>query len=270
MEIVSGRGLMTDLDWQRRLCDNVARVRQNIADACRRAGRAPHAVRLVGVTKYVSPAVLRGLLAAGLIDLGENHVQQLVTRAQECGPARLDWPDADSDANAAPPLPRWHMLGHLQRNKVKLLLPHARILHSLDSERLALTLQEQAELLDARVDVLIEVNVAGEATKTGVPPASVRPLLNAVARCPRLDLRGLMTMTPYDSDAEASRPYFRRLRELLDNLRARGDVRPDCVHLSMGMSQDYVVAVEEGATFVRVGAALFEGLPSTDPRAVSG
>ena len=82
MEIVSGRGLMTDLDWQRRLCDNVARVRQNIADACRRAGRAPHAVRLVGVTKYVSPAVLRGLLAAGLIDLGENHVQQLVTRAQ--------------------------------------------------------------------------------------------------------------------------------------------------------------------------------------------
>ena len=154
--------------------------------------------------------------------------------------------------------------------KLRALLPHARILHSLDSERLALTVQEHAERLDARVDVLIEVNVAGEATKTGVPPDSLMPVLNAVARCPRLGLRGLMTMTPYDSDAEASRPYFRRLRELLDDLRARGDVGPDCVHLSMGMSQDYVVAVAEGATFVRVGAALFEGLPSTDPRAASG
>lgn len=256
---------MVENDWRQRLRDNVARVRRHIADACRRVGRAPAGVRLVGVTKYAPLEVLRELPAAGIVDLGESHVQQLVARAQACGPAQFDWPDADGD-EAAAPLPRWHMIGHVQRNKVKMLLPHARILHSLDSDRLATALAQHAQQLGVSVDAFIEINVPGEATKTGVAPDDAAPLAEAVARCPHIRLRGLMTMAPYDLNPEASRPHFARLRELLVKLRHQGLVGPDCVHLSMGMSQDYVVAAEEGATFVRVGAALFEGLPSADPR----
>jgi pyridoxal phosphate enzyme (YggS family) len=250
-------------DWQQQLRDNLARVRDSIAGACQRRGRDPRAVRLVAVTKYVAPPALREVLQAGVPDLGESHVQQLVARARACEPPRLDWPDLGEPASARP---RWHMIGHLQRNKVKALLPYARIIHSLDSPRLAQVIEQQAAALDARVDVLIEVNVAGEASKTGIGPDSVPPLLEAVAACRHLCLRGLMTMAPYDPDPEAARPCFVRLRELLEHGRSVGLVGPECVHLSMGMSQDYAVAVEEGATLVRVGSALFEGLPSSDPR----
>jgi len=251
-------------DWESQLRTNVARVRAQIAAACRRTGRDPATVRLVGVTKYVPTEVVRALLATGVADVAENHVQQLVRRAAELGGFQFGWPEGPDDTPA--PLPRWHMIGHLQRNKIRHLLPYARIVHSLDSPRLALALQTQAERSDAQVDVLIEVNIAGEATKTGIAPTEVPALVQTVAQCPRLCLRGLMTMTPYNTDPEASRPYFRRAREMLAELRAAG-APATCCHLSMGMSQDYVVAVEEGATLVRVGSALFEGLPTTDPRA---
>jgi pyridoxal phosphate enzyme (YggS family) len=256
-------------DWRQTLRDNVTRVQANIAAACRRAGRDPAEVRLLAVTKYVSLEVARELLAAGLVDLGENRVQQLVTRAQACGTARFDWPDDSAgraDSSPAPAAPRWHMLGHVQRNKLKTLLPHARIVHSLDSARLAEAVARQAQELQVQVDVLIEVNIAGEAAKTGALPADVPALVAAVAAFPPLRLRGLMTMTPYDPNPETSRPYFAQLRELLERLRAQGAVGPGGRHLSMGMSQDYVVAVEEGATIVRLGSALFDGLPTTDPR----
>lgn len=251
-------------DWQQQLRDNLARVRDTIAHAAQRRGRDPATVRLVAVTKYVAPAVLRELLQAGVADIGESHVQQLVARARDCPPPRLDWPDSAEPAEAGA---RWHMIGHLQRNKVKALLPYARIIHSLDSLRLAQALEGEAAAVGARVDVLIEVNLAGEASKTGLAPAAVSPLVEAVATCPHLRLRGLMTMAPYDPDAEAARPCFVRLRELLEHYRSSGLVGPQCVHLSMGMSQDYAVAVEEGATLVRVGSALFAGLPGSDPRA---
>lgn len=251
-------------DWKQRLRDNLAAVRQKIADACRRAGRDPTEVHLVAVTKYVAPPILREVVAAGIVDVGESRAQQLVARARECGAARFDWPqksEPDEDRR-----PRWHMVGHLQRNKVKQLLPHARILHSLDSQRLAQTLEQQAAALDVLVDAFIEVNVSGEASKQGVSPEELLPLAELVTRCGHIRLRGLMTMAPYDPDPEAARPHFARLRGLLEKLRRAGSIGPECVHLSMGMSQDYLVAVEEGATFLRVGAALFEGLPSTDPR----
>jgi pyridoxal phosphate enzyme (YggS family) len=257
-------GAMDCSDWNVQLRANVARVRQTIADACRRRDRDPRDVRLVAVTKYVSPAVLREVLAAGVSDIGESQVQQLVVRVRECDPPRLDWPGPAAAPDARP---RWHMIGHLQRNKVKLLLPHARIIHSLDSPRLAAALEQQAGPLDAQVDVFIEVNVSGEASKEGVRPDGVVPLITALAACPHLRLRGLMTMAPYAPHPEAARPSFARLRGLLENLRNTGTAGPECVHLSMGMTQDYGVAVEEGATFVRVGSALFAGLPSTDPRA---
>jgi hypothetical protein len=257
-------------DWRQALRDNVSRVQADIAAACRRAVRDAADVHLLAVTKYVSLEVARELLAAGLVDLGESRVQQLVARAQACGVARFDWPDehaGNTSPSSSPAAPRWHMIGHVQRNKLKTLLPHARILHSLDSARLAEAVARQAQDLQVQVDVFVEVNSAGEATKTGVLAADLPALVAAVAGLPALRLRGLMTMAPYDPNPEASRPYFAELRGLLERLRRDGAAGPDCRHLSMGMSQDYVVAVEEGATLVRLGSALFEGLPTADPRA---
>jgi pyridoxal phosphate enzyme (YggS family) len=257
------------MEWRARLRENLRGVRAAVAAACARVGRDAADVHLVGVTKYVTPAVAAELAALGVADLGESRPQQLVARAREIG-QRLDWPGAGSAAPAGG-APRWHLIGHLQRNKVKLLLPHCRSVHSLDSVRLARELEQRAAELDAAaggvdVDVFVEINVPGEATKSGAEAADAAAIAATVAGCPHLRLRGLMTMAPYNDDPEASRPHFARLRELRDGLRRSGAAGPECVHLSMGMSQDYVVAVEQGATFIRVGSALFAGLETSDPR----
>ena len=242
-----------------RLRRNLAGVRANIAEACRRSGRTPADVRLVAVTKYSDLETIRALLAEGVRDLGENRVQQLAGRAETLGAAELELRASDTDAGA---LPRWHMIGHLQRNKVKVLLRHTRILHSLDSIRLTNELEKQAEQLDLTVDALLEFNVAGEHAKSGAPIADAAVLAEAVSQCPHIRLQGLMTMPPFDPDPEVARPHFVRLRELLEQLQTGGVVGPNCVHLSMGMTSDYAVAIEEGATFVRIGSALFEGVES--------
>ena len=240
-----------------RLRENLADVRTTIGEACRRAGRDPGDVRLVAVTKYVDLDTIRALLAAGVRDLGENRVQQLVSRAETLGAAGLELLAPDSDAEHPP---RWHMIGHLQRNKVKALLKHTRILHSLDSVRLTHEIEKQAEKLDLTVDALLEFNVAGEQAKSGAPLEDAGALAEAASHSPHIRLHGLMTMPPFDPDPEVARPYFVRLRELLERLQGTGVVGPDCVHLSMGMTIDYAVAIEEGATFVRIGSALFEGV----------
>lgn len=255
-------------DAIRRLRDNLARVRETIADACRRAGRDPAAVRLVAVTKYVDLDMIGALLDVGVHELGENRVQQLVQRAERVGAttAELFGPEpegfgpGDRPPGASAAVPRWHMIGHLQRNKVKTLLGHTRIIHSLDSPRLAREVQKVAEARDLMVDAFVEVNVAEEESKYGVAVPEVEVVAEAVGTCDRIRLRGLMTMAPFDPDPEAARPHFARLRELLERLRQGGAVGPDCTHLSMGMTQDYGVAVEEGATFVRIGSALYEGV----------
>lgn len=251
----TGRGAMQTSAWTNRLSENVARVRAAIADACARSGRDPAQVHVVAVTKYAPEAVLDALPALGLADFGENYVQQLVARA-----ARLA-------ARTPPPAVRWHMIGHLQRNKVRAALEHVQSVHSLDSQRLAAALSERAAALGTTIDAFIEVNLAGEASKSGITPDAVAPLAEAVATLPGLRLHGLMTMAPYSDDPEASRPVFAGLRELLDRLRKSGAAAADCRDLSMGMSQDFVVAVEEGATWLRIGSSLFEGLPTADPRA---
>lgn len=238
---------------------NLDAVRATIAAAAARCGRSPGAVRLVAVTKYVSPDVIRALLAAGVTDLGENRVQQLVARAAE-----LALPAA-GDPVGPPPRPRWHMIGHLQRNKVRALLPYCRVVHSLDSARLARELEAQAAQLGVLVEAFVEVNVVGEAQKTGARPEQLPELFEALRTCERVKAVGLMTMAPRADDPEQSRPAFRGLRELLGELRDSGALPADCIGLSMGMSQDYVVAVEEGATVVRVGSALYEGVPGQGP-----
>jgi pyridoxal phosphate enzyme (YggS family) len=250
--------MLTELERHQRLAENVAAVRERIADAARRSGREPSAVRLVAVTKYVDTEMIRALLTVGVPDIGENRVQQLAGRVRQVGSAEQGLRQPDEPVGVLN-TPRWHMVGHLQRNKVRLLLPKVRIVHSLDSDRLAEELEHRAERLGCSVDVFIEVN-AGEQSKYGVAPDAVRRLAEYTMQCFRLRLCGLMVMAPFEQEPERARPHFARLRELLLSLRQQGIVKETCSELSMGMSNDYAVAVEEGATIVRIGTALYEGI----------
>lgn len=234
---------------------NVAHVRDTIARAARRCGRDPDDVRLVAVTKYLDPASIAAVIDARLTELGENRVQQLVSRAAALGPGEPDgWP-------AAARTWRWHMIGHLQRNKVRALLRVSRVIHSVDSQRLAAEIEAEATRADLLVDAFIEVNVSGEPAKEGVAAADAATLAEYVSRLRRVRLAGLMTLAPLHADPQRARPVFAGLRELLEKLRACGAAAETCRELSMGMTSDYEVAVEEGATVVRIGSALFEGLP---------
>lgn len=237
---------------------NLQRVRERIARAAQRSGRRADAVRLVAVTKYVPVEVIEALLALGVREIGENRVQALRQRAERLGCDLMPWPQPPAAATT----PRWHMIGHLQRNKVKHLLGVCRIVHSLDSPKLAAEIGKIARRLDpaggVRVDTLIEVNVSGEASKHGVAPDALPALVEAVADVPAVRLRGLMTMAPYVEDPEQTRPVFAKLRELAEQVRQRGLVGEQFCELSMGMSNDFEVAIEEGATIVRLGSVLYE------------
>jgi pyridoxal phosphate enzyme (YggS family) len=238
---------------------NLAAVRSTIAAACRRTGREAAEVRLVAVTKSADPEAIRSLVRLGQIDVAENRVQQLTARAALLG-CDLDSP---FEGPASSTLPRWHMVGHLQRNNVKSLLEFSRAIHSLDSDRLAEELERQAAKLDASVDVFMELNVGGEAAKTGAAADDAARLAELIERQPHLRLRGLMTMAPLEGGVETARPCFAWLRETLAQLRRGGAVSGACRELSMGMSGDLEVAIEEGATIVRVGTALFSPGPES-------
>lgn len=237
-------------------------MREQIAVACDRAGRSAESVQLLAVTKYAPVEAIRTLVELGLTQFGENRVQHLMQRATEFGAAacRLHEPAR----NAA--TPNWHMIGHLQRNKVRALLDHSRIVHSLDSIRLADALEAAGEDAGVRVDVLVEVNLSGEAAKTGIAAEDVDALIEHVRELDHLRVAGLMTMAALTPNAADSRPTFAALREMLELLRARRMVGPTCDELSMGMSHDMEFAIREGATIVRVGSALFEGLPVAERR----
>lgn len=230
---------------QDRIEANLQRIRSEMAEAALRGGRTPEAVRLVAVTKTVDMETVRVLVALGQRDLGENRAEQLVPRAAEAASMGLDV--------------AWHMIGHLQRRKVRDLLLHVAMIHGVDSLRLAREIDKRAEQAGlGPVPVLLEVNVAGEEQKYGIRPEEADPLAREVAALPRVDLRGLMTMAPLTCDAERARPVFAGLRGLLERLNAGPCASRPLAELSMGMSQDYRVAVEEGATLVRIGTALFE------------
>lgn len=222
----------------RPLTERLAAVRARIAAAALRGGRDPAAVTLIGVTKGVSVVRAREAVAAGLTDLGENRVQEAVAKIAAVGPG-----------------PRWHLIGHLQRNKAQVAAGAFAVIHTVDSDRLAAALDRAAGRAGRRLPVLLEVNVTGEPTKFGVAPQAAAALLAAVRACAHLVPVGLMTMAPLVEDPEATRPVFRSLRRLRDAL-AR-EAGPEFVELSMGMSQDFEVAVEEGATMVRIGRAIF-------------
>lgn len=214
------------------IAENLARVRERIATACSRTGRSPDEVTLVGVSKGFPAEAVAEAYAAGLRDLGENRVQEAAGKIEAL--AALDV------------RPRWHLVGHLQTNKAKTAAGLFAIIHSVDSLRLAQALSRRAR---ESVPILLEVNVTQEASKFGFAPKEVASTLSAIVALPNLDVRGLMTIAPLTDQPETVRPVFRRLRELRDAEGLR--------ELSMGMTDDFEVAIEEGATMVRVGRAIF-------------
>ena len=214
----------------------------------------------MAVTKTVEIGAIRCLLETGQIDLGESRVQQLLRRAAMIQEYRSR--SLDSAPGRKLPEPHWHMIGHLQRNKVRALLPHVTMIHSLDSLRLAEEISERASLLGVEVEAFLEVNASEEKRKTGLAVGAVYHLAEMIAGLPGLRIIGLMTMAPYTDDTDVIRRTFIRTRELFEEVGGLSTLRPHFRHLSMGMSQDYTIAIEEGATVVRIGSALFEGIAS--------
>lgn len=223
------------------ISENVPRVRERIDAACRRAGRRTEEVRLVAISKTFPAEAIRAACEVGLRDFGENRVQEAATKR----PALSDLPIT------------WHLVGHLQSNKAKLARELFHWVHSVDSFRLAERLDHMAASPSDRLFALVEVNLGGEETKSGVPENELVPLLESVGGLATLEVRGLMVIPPFADDPEQTRPYFRRLRELAATIAARNLPGVSMQELSMGMSHDFEVAIEEAATMVRVGTAIF-------------
>ena len=219
---------------------NWQRVRQRVAQAAERAGREAQAVCVVAVSKTKPVTMIEQAIAAGVTDVGENYVQEA---AQKIPQIRA--------------LVRWHMVGHLQRNKAARAVELFDLIHTLDSVALGETLDRLGERRGRPVHVLIEVNAGGEATKSGVSATDVQGLMVALADRCWLSIYGLMIIPPAGGSPEAARPYFRELRELRDRLRLQAAANAPLRELSMGMSDDFTVAIEEGATMVRIGRAIF-------------
>ncbi len=216
-------------------------------EAARRAGREPGDVLLVCVTKTRSVPEILEAVQAGAEAVGENYVQEMVAKKEELS----EFPQL-----------QWHFIGHLQRNKVKYIAPFCAMIHSVDSARLAAEIDRRAGQHGRRLPVLIEVNCAGEESKFGIAPSQALELAQAVLELPNVDLQGLMTMAPYHEDPEHSRPYYQQLARLREELADAG-IPPEALrHLSMGMTQDFEVAIEEGATIVRIGTAIFGPRPT--------
>jgi hypothetical protein len=233
------------------ILEHLETVRRRVSEACVSACRPADAVRLVAVSKTFEVDRIREALEAGQVDFGENYAQEFKTKA---------------DAFSADVI-RWHFIGHLQSNKVKSVLPSLHLLHSLDRMSLAEEIQKRASAMGRQVDALIEVHTTDEATKSGVLPSDVLTFARALAGFDRIRVRGLMTMGPFSDDPERARPCFRQVRELQTVLRREGPDGMTWDELSMGMSGDFPVAIQEGATIVRIGTAIFgERTYSSDAR----
>jgi len=234
-----------------RIEKNLRRIRADIAEACSNCGRYPDEVAILPVTKAVGLDEIKSLLDLGLTELGESRAQQLVQRADEVSA------HVQRRRSELPAPVRWHMIGHLQRNKVKQVLAAAEVIHSVDSLRLAEELNARAEKMNRIVEVFLQVNCSEEPQKFGCAVGAAVHLAELICTLRQLRLVGLMTMGPLVANPESARPSFVRLREIFEEMRGEKIGGEDFRHLSMGMSQDYKVAVEEGATILRIGTALF-------------
>ena len=223
------------------IAGNLAAIRQRIAAAAAVAGRRPEDVRLLAVSKTFSADHVRAAYAAGQRDFGENKVQEALQKKEET---------ADLDI-------RWHLIGHLQSNKARKAAPAFAAIHSIDSVDLVRRVDKAAEDAGAAPDLYIQVDLAGESTKFGAPEGDVSGIARAAMECRAARLRGLMLLPPWFDDPELARPYFRRVRDLRERLVEEGIDASRVRELSMGMSHDFDVAIQEGATLVRVGTAIF-------------
>ncbi|MFZ0828380.1 MAG: YggS family pyridoxal phosphate-dependent enzyme [Verrucomicrobiia bacterium] len=229
------------------LAENLESIQQRIRTACVRAGRHPDSVTLLAVTKGQPPEVVAAAARLGQVLFGENKVQEARAKIPLC-PGRL----------------RWHFIGHLQSNKCREAVEWFEMIQSVDSLSLAREINQRADVAARTVPVMLEVNVAGEASKFGYAPEKLLAELKEINTLPRLEIQGLMTVPPWSAEPQRARPHFRRLRELKEQ--AETVLGAPVPHLSMGMSGDFEIAIEEGATVVRLGTALFGPRAKTRPR----
>lgn len=235
------------------IAERIQTIQENIAAACRRCGREPGQIQIVVVTKNAPLAAIQEVIRLGFADLGENRVQHLKPIADEVDAFLKE----QAGSPAFPKKIRWHMIGHLQRNKVKQTLQICEYIHSVDTLRLAEEINTAAAKLDRHPNVLLQVNCSEEPQKYGVPVGAAIHLAEQIASMPNLRLLGLMTMAPLTMNKEVVRACFARCREIFEEIRAENIGGAKFKHLSMGMSQDYEIAVEEGATILRIGSAIF-------------
>lgn len=222
------------------LCENLKKVEDNVDAACRKAGRSRDEVTLIAVSKTKPVEMLSTIYNQGIRDFGENKVQEMCDKMEQL----------PSDI-------RWHMIGHLQTNKVKYIVGHTTLIHSVDSLHLAKEIEKQAEKKDVTVDILVEVNIAEEESKFGIHKEETYELVRQIAALPHVHICGLMTIAPYVENPEDNRMYFRGIRQLSVDIAEQNIDNVDMDILSMGMTGDYMVAIEEGATMVRVGTGIF-------------
>jgi pyridoxal phosphate enzyme (YggS family) len=222
------------------IADNLKTVTDRIASAAKRSGRDLSSVKLVVVTKTIDVNRIREAVDAGALVLGENRVQEAKEKIERLGP-----------------IASWHLIGHLQTNKAKYAVKLFYLIHSVDNLELAKEIDKQAAKIGKVQDVLIEVSISGEASKAGVASGNAAALIKDAANLKNISIKGLMTMPPYSDNPEDSRPYFKKLRELSESLARENIFGVSMKELSMGMSGDFEVAIEEGATMVRVGTAIF-------------
>lgn len=222
------------------LCENLKKVEDNVDAACRKAGRSRDEVTLIAVSKTKPVEMLSTIYNQGIRDFGENKVQEMCDKMEQL----------PSDI-------RWHMVGHLQTNKVKYIVGHTTLIHSVDSLHLAKEIEKQAEKKDVTVDILVEVNIAEEESKFGIHKEETYELVRQIAALPHVHICGLMTIAPYVENPEDNRMYFRGIRQLSVDIAEQNIDNVDMDVLSMGMTGDYMVAIEEGATMVRVGTGIF-------------
>ena len=220
--------------------DNIRHIRETMAEAARRSGRPVSAIRLMAVTKTVNDDLILAAIRTGVEIIGENYVQEAKRKIGKLGKTG-----------------EWHLIGRLQTNKVKYAVHLFDMIHSVDRLELAAELDRRARAAGRIIPILIEVNIGGEISKSGVPLDSARDLVRHVASLENLSIRGLMTMPPWFDDPEESRPYFRSLRELRNKIAGEAIPHVEMRELSMGMTDDYAIAIEEGATIVRIGRGIF-------------
>ena len=232
------------MSLKQNLTENLMNIKDIICRAAKTSGRSESDIQLVGVTKSVGVQTIRELMALGVTCFGENRVQEFLPKYETLAECPQDTPN----------IPNWHFIGHLQRNKVKFIIDKVSVIHSVDSYELAAEIDKRASQAARVMDILVEINIANEASKHGVAPTEAKNLVKSLAAFKHINVKGLMCIAPYVENAEFNRQYFKMMRNIL--LDIKSNEYHNLTELSMGMSGDYAVAIEEGATIVRIGSAL--------------